>query len=298
MVRGAAYGSLSVMREELRELWRYRELLLVMVRRDLKIRYKNSALGIFWSFLNPLAQVGVMTFVFGTILNRGVPNFSAYILAAYLPFTFFQFSVLDSAQSVLAQLPLVKKIYFPREILPLASVIANFLHLLLGFGVFFLYLALAYARNPQHIPFQATTIFLPVMLIISLMLSLGLGLIVSALNTFYEDVKFIASMVLYLMVFLCPIMYLGEEVAATGANARSGFLLYKLYNLNPMAALATGYRKILLAPVPVPIGETKVQQPLPLEWNYIGVAALLSFATMVYGYWLFNRVKWRFVERP
>lgn len=286
------------MRDELRELWRYRELLIVMVRRDLKIRYKNSALGIFWSFLNPLAQVGVMTFVFGTILNRGVPGFSAYILAAYLPFTFFQFSVLDSAQSVLSQLPLVKKIYFPREILPLASVIANFLHLLLGFGVFFAFLLGNYLLHPGIVPFQVTSVFLPVLLLISLMLSIGLGLIVSALNTFYEDVKFIASMVLYLMVFLCPIMYLAEEVAATHANARSGYLLYKLYNLNPMAALATAYRKVLLAPVPVKIGDGRIQQPLPLDWGYVGIAAALSFALMVYGYWLFNRLKWRFVERP
>ena len=286
------------MREELRELWRYRELIIVMGRRDLKIRYKNSALGIFWSFLAPLAQVAVMTFVFGTILNRGVPNFSAYILAAYLPFTFFQFSVLDSAQSVLAQLPLVKKIYFPREILPLASVIANFLHLLIGFGIFFLYLLIAFIRDPRHIPFQATTIYLPILLIISLMLSIGLGLIVSALNTFYEDVKFIASMVLYLMVFLCPIMYLVEEVAATNANLNSGYLLYKIYNLNPVAALATAYRKVLLAPVPVPIGGKGIHDPIPLQWEYIGFAGLFSFVLMVYGYWLFNRLKWRFVERP
>lgn len=286
------------MREELRELWRYRELLLVMVHRDLKIRYKNSVLGVFWSFLAPLAQVAVMTFVFGTILNRGVDSFSAYILAAYLPFTFFQFSVLDSAQSVLAQLPLVKKIYFPREILPLASVIANFLHLLIGFGILFLYLLSAYIRDPQHVPFQATTIYLPILLLISLMLSIGLGLIVSALNTFYEDVKFIANMVLYLMVFLCPIMYFGEEVAATRLNRESGGLLYNLYNANPMAALATAYRKVLLAPVDVPIAGGAKYPALALSWKQISLAAAISFFLMIYGYWLFNRLKWRFVERP
>ena len=99
-------------------------------------------------------------------------------------------------------------------------------------------------------------------------------------------------------MFLCPIMYLAEEVAATNANARSGFLLYKLYNLNPMAALATAYRKVLLAPVEVKVGDGRIQQPLPLDWGYVGIAAALSFVLMVYGYWLFNRLKWRFVERP
>lgn len=268
-----------------------------MVSRELRVRYKNSVLGIFWSFLNPLLQVLTMTFVFGTILREGVPNFSAYIFAAYLPFTFFQFSVLDSAQSVLASLPLVKKIYFPREILPLASILANFLHLLLGFAVFFVFLFVIYLRDRRMIPFQATTIYLPILLLISLMLSIGLGLIVSALNTFYEDVKYIVNMIMYLMVFLCPIMYLAESVAGTNANARSGYLLYKLYNLNPMAALATAYRKILLAPVPVRVSRG-IQEPLPLDWTYVGIAALTSFVLMIGGYALFNRFKWRFVERP
>ncbi|MER3495869.1 MAG: hypothetical protein C4320_03110 [Armatimonadota bacterium] len=278
---------------ELRELWRYRELLLVMVGRELKIRYKNSGLGILWSFLNPLLQVAVMTFVFGTILNQGIPNFSAYILAAYLPFTFFQFSVLDSAQSVLVALPMVKKIYFPREILPLAAILANFLHLLLGFVVFFLFLLFVYLRDPRVIPFQSTTILLPLLFAISLMLSIGVGLIVSALNTFYEDVKYIVNMIMYLLIFLCPIMYLGERVAATEANYKSGFLLYKLYNLNPVAALSTAYRKVLLAPTPVTISPGKVQDAIPLDWNYVGLAAFTSFSLMVGGYALFNRLKWR-----
>ena len=286
------------MRDELRELWRYRELLLVMVRRDLRIRYKNSLLGIAWSFVNPLIQVAVLTFVFGTLQDNGVKNFSAYLFAALLPFTFFQQSVLDSAQSVLGALPLVKKIYFPREILPIASVVANFIHLLLGFVVFFGYLLFAYVRNPSVVPFQATTVFLPVLLLISFMLSLGLSLFVSALNTFYEDVKYIVGVVMYLLLFLCPIMYLAETVANTRANARSGYLLYKLYNLNPMAALATGYRKILLAPTPVRVSDRGFATPLPLDWIYIGVAGLTSSVVLVLGYAYFNRVKWKFVERP
>ncbi|RYD39626.1 MAG: ABC transporter permease, partial [Verrucomicrobiaceae bacterium] len=104
------------MRAELRELWRFRELLLTMVERELRIRYRNSALGILWSFLSPLATTAVLTLVFGYLApTSGAKNFSAYILAAYLPYLFFQQSVLDSAQSVLSQVDLVKKIYFPRE---------------------------------------------------------------------------------------------------------------------------------------------------------------------------------------
>src|SRR5688572_880007 len=124
---------------ELKELWKFRELLVSMIQRELKIRYKNSFLGFFWSLINPLITVLVMTLVFKGIMANTTPNFSSYILAAYLPFMFFQLAVLDSAQSVLGALPLVRKIYFPREILPLSLIIGNFIHLLLALLVFFLY---------------------------------------------------------------------------------------------------------------------------------------------------------------
>src|SRR4051812_44855333 len=124
------------MLNELKELWKFRELLLVMVQRDLKIRYKNSALGFFWSLLNPLLTVMVMSFVLKNFMYKGTPSISAYVLVAYLPFLFFQLSVMDAAQTILVAMPLIKKIYFPREILPLASVISNFIHFALAELVF------------------------------------------------------------------------------------------------------------------------------------------------------------------
>ena len=98
------------MRNDLRELWRFRELLVSMVERELRIRYKNSVVGFFWSLLNPMLTVMVMTLVFKFFLNNQTPNFSASVLAAYLPYMFFQAALMDSAQSVLASLPVVKKV--------------------------------------------------------------------------------------------------------------------------------------------------------------------------------------------
>jgi len=284
--------------KELKELWRFRELLLVMVQREMRIRYKNSILGVFWSFINPIVQVAVMTFVFGGILGQGPPSFSAYILVAYLPFTFFQFCLLDSAQSILSALPLVKKIYFPREILPLATILSNFIHLLIGFGIFFAFLLLVYIRSPQVIPFQATTILLPILLLTSLMMSIGFGLIVSALNTFYEDVKYLVNIVMYLMFFLSPVMYLAETVRYSDFNVRSGNWLFRLYHLNPISALCTGYRKALLAGVPVPAKGGGTNPAIDINPIYYMWAFSFSVAIMVFGYWLFNRMKWKFVERP
>ena len=285
------------MLKELKELWSYRELLYVMVQRDMRIRYKNSALGLVWSFLNPLLQVLVMSFVFSTFLRIKVPNYTAYMLSAYLPFMFFQFSILDSAQSILAQAPLIKKIYFPREILPLATVIANFIHLLIGFVIFFGLMLIAYVRDPRVFPFQATTIYLPLLLLIIFTFSLGMALIISAINTFYEDVKYLAQVGLYLLMYMCPIIYFAEQVANSHLNQEHGFLLYKLYNLNPIAALCHGFRKILLAPVDVPVG-AEVAKAMPTPWNYIGIAGVVSVLTLLLGYSLFNRLQWKFVERP
>lgn len=282
---------------DLKELWKYRELLISMVEREMKIRYKNSMLGFFWSLLNPLVTVLVMTLVFKNLLGKDMQNYSAYVLAAYLPFMFFQTSIMDSAQSVLIALPLVRKIYFPREILPLASIIGNFIHLVLALLVFFGYLTVVYLMNPTMSPFQATTLLLPVIILINLMLALGLGLIVSALNTFYEDVKYITGVALYLMFFLCPIMYFSEEVMYSRALVARP-TIYFIYHLNPVATLCTAYRKILLAPQPVDIGAKQKIASLPLDWTMLGITALTSFCILLFGYWLFNRMKWKFVERP
>jgi ABC-2 type transport system permease protein len=283
---------------ELKEMWRFRELLLSMVERELRIRYKNSILGFFWSLINPLVTVAVMTLVFKFIARNNTPNFGAYILAAYLPFMFFNLAIMDSAQSVLMALPLVKKIYFPREILPLAAIIGNYIHFLLALAVFFVYLVVIFLIDPRIVPFRLTTFYLPILLIINLALAIGLGLIVSALNTFYEDVKYMVGVILYLMLFICPIMYFSETVYASMERyGRTGHWFYILYHLNPVATLATAYRKVLVAPQPVDVGDHHTLL-LPLDWPMIGIAAIVSFALLIYGYHMFNKVKWKFVERP
>ena len=283
---------------ELKELWRFRELLYSMVQRDLKIRYKNSFLGFFWSLLNPLLTTFVLTVVFQVLLGIEVRNYSAYILAAYLPFTFFQMSIMDSAQSVLTNLQLIKKIYFPREILPLAAVLSNFVHLLLALGVFFVFLLAIYIRDPRVIPFQWTTVYLPVLLLINFLLAAGIALIVSALNTFYEDVKYIVGMLLWMLFFLSPVMYFVENVYLAAAKRGNDMLLYHVYNLNPIAVLCTAYRKILLAPPQeIVLGQQSIP-PLPMNWGHVVYAGIVSFVILVAGYHIFNRMKWRFVERP
>ena len=129
------------------------------------------------------------------------------------------------------------------------------------------------------------------------MLSLGMSLLISALNTFYEDVKFVMSVALYLLLFLCPVMYFIENIADNPAVLRHP-LWFKLYNLNPVADLCVAYRKILLAPTDVAIsGSIAKAHPMPLPWMWVAYSAVFSFLVLIFGYSVFNRLKWRFVER-
>jgi lipopolysaccharide transport system permease protein len=300
---------------ELKALWQYRELLVSMVSRDLKIRYKNSFLGFLWSLINPLITVFVISYIFKNVIGQPVDNFSAYVLAAYLPYMFFTMSIMDATGSVLNNLGIVKKIYFPRETLPLTSVIANFIHFLLALCVFFVYLLILFILNPKIIPFQATTIYLPILLVITFLLSTGVGLLCSAINTFYEDVKYILGFVLQMMLFLSPIMWVAEKMAYVTPRR---YLVMDL--INPIGVLCNAYRKVLLAPTPVKVNfglepvpthvagngplnkilaNNDIAMPaLPIEWGAIAYTGVLAVIVFIGGYWVFNRYKWKFVERP
>src|SRR5438067_5070387 len=126
---------------DLKELWRYRELLIILVQRDLAVRYKNTIFGFAWSMINPLLQVIVITVVLKYALRIDVPNYSAYIFCAFLPWSFFQLGLLDASTSLLFNEPLIRKVYFPREVIPLSLVISNLIHFALATLVFLVFMA-------------------------------------------------------------------------------------------------------------------------------------------------------------
>lgn len=278
------------MLKELAELYRYRELLMNLVLRDIKVRYKNSFLGFLWSLANPLVQVATITIVFEYILKQGAAkqSYSAYLLCAFLPWTFFQMSVLDASMSILMQSPLVKKTYFPREVLPVSIVLSNLVHFVLGMLVFFAYV-LIWLRAPVLV----TWLLLPVLMLIQLMFNLGVALFVSALNVFFEDVKYLATVLMNLLYFALPVMYTIETVYWTD-RIPSAYrpLLLKLYYLNPLAFLMTAYRKILLEPA-----GNDLAPDLPMDYRYLALAAVTSLVVFVAGYAFFNKRKWYFAER-
>jgi len=277
---------------ELRELFRYRYLLSQLVARDIKVRYKNSFLGFFWSLANPLLQVATMTVVIKYVMLLEIPNYSAYLLVGYLPWMFFQMALLDSSQVVLSHRDLLRKVYFPREVLPLSVVAANLIHYVLALVVFFAYL-LFYRLFLHGAPIRITVLWLPVLMALQTALVIGLAFFISCLNVFYEDVKYLLTVLLNVFFYLTPIMYPAELVYAKLNSP----LLYRLYLLLPMNALTDAYRKTLLPPISgLTIKETPIHS-LPLDYGALAAAGALCVIIAVTGYAFFNARKWVFAER-
>lgn len=282
------------MLNELARVWQRRELLLLLVRRDLEVRYKNSRLGFLWSIAPPLMQVVVITVVFtrATDLAKDFPSYSAYLLVAMIPWTFFNQAVLDSSQSILLMMGVIKKVDIPREIIPIANTLSNFIHFSLSWLVFFVYWWAI--RRETFLPTTPLVLYL---MLAQLMLVAGICLFVSCLNVFYEDVKYIVTILMQLFFFTLPIIFVVEMFQLNGSRG-TWWRPYALaaYRLNPLTALITGYRKVLLEP---PSAKALKGAPyLPLDYGSLVWVGVFSLATLVAGYWYFNRRKWQFVERP
>ncbi len=292
---------LGTVRELIAELWHARELLWTLIIRELRVRYKNSVLGFFWSLVNPLVTVMVMTLVFKYVMGMRIDNYSAYVLVAYLPWTFFQFALLDSSQTILVYMSVIKKIYFPRALLPLATTLANFIHFLLAMGVLFLYLYLYVGTPPQW-----GLLVLPIAILSQLLWVVGLSLLIACWNAFYEDVKYLVSVGLQLLFFLTPIIYFSEQLRATTLipDAWREPIFWAYHLLNPMATLTMAYRKLILPPITVvyenPAASPQAMQfaDMPFPFWLLGINLLMGLVVAVIGLWYFRRKEWEFVERP
>lgn len=285
--------------KELSELWRFRDLLCQMVARELNIRYKNSVLGFFWSIIPPILQVLTYSFLFVGVIGIKIPSYSAYLLSVLIPWTFFQTAILDSCDSLLYNYSIIKKVYFSREIVPLAKVFSNTIHFLLAWVVYFVAFLLVAPLFGGGIKLLPTMVFFPVLIVLQVLLVIGISLWVSALQIFYHDVKFILTTLFPLLFFLLPIMYPADIIYYTGVMQRYPWL-YHLYMLNPQTALLEGFRKCLLEPVfPGAYNQNlKDKLYLPMQWGTFTVASLLILLIAWGGYAFFNRRKWKFVERP
>lgn len=274
--------------ESVKEIWQFRPLILELVRRDLKLRYKNSVGGILWSLLNPLMQIFSITILLRFIAARPVPNGSAYLFIIFA-WNFFSTCALDSCGSIVLNASLVRKIYFPRAILLISTLISSLFH----FGISFVF-TLIYFFALRTYPHQLTpsiVLVIPVLFFMSCLV-LGLGFIVSYLNVFYEDVRFIVTVILQLLFYVIPVFYTIEQVRSKGAE------VFHWYLLNPLAAFLVTYQRALLGPPLVYAADGKTILPsVGIPWSYFALACVVSVFVLVIGFALFERNKWDMAER-
>jgi ABC-type polysaccharide/polyol phosphate export permease len=243
-----------------------------LVVRELKTRYKNSALGFVWSLLNPLGMMVVFTVVFTVLLpNNTIEAYPIFLLCGLLPWQFCTAGVMSSLHSVVGSSNLVKKVNFPTEVLPTSTVLANLVNFLLALVVLAVVL-FAFRR-----PLSPYIWMLPIVIGIQTCFVLGVGLILSTINVFYRDTVMIMDVVMLAWFFLTPVFY------AIDVLPRSYQVLGITYTLNPMASLIAAYRDLLY-------------WGYRTNMDFFMRTAVTSVAVLIFGYWFFNRYSRRFGE--
>lgn len=215
----------------LKELWEYREMIISLVKRDLKSRYKGSVLGFFWMFLNPLLQLCVYTVVFSIIMRMNIDKFYLFLFVALVPWIFFSTCLSAGTGVIFSQQDMVKKIYFPREVLPLSFTISQFVNMLLCFVVIFV--VVFFSRITIS---PIALLCLPLVMIIEFILCLGVTYLVSALNVYFRDLEYIMGIISMAWMYMTPVMYPVDMVPEK---------FQKVFYLNPMTTIVTAYRDIL-----------------------------------------------------
>ncbi|MEM7333729.1 MAG: ABC transporter permease [Chloroflexota bacterium] len=225
----------------LRSLADYQYLLKNLVRRDLTARYKNSLLGVLWSLLTPLFMMLVYTVLF-TVLRPGnqIRLFYIFILSGLVPWLFNASTIGSGTVSVTSNASLVKKVYFPRLLLPLSAMLSSFVNFLLAFGILIVFLFISGIGITIH------ALWVPVILLIQMIFMLGVSMVLSALNVFYRDVRMIMDVVLLAWFFLTPVFYPLEDFNNQAQLMGVQFDAARIMRwINPMASIVDGYRTVL-----------------------------------------------------
>ena len=263
----------------LRELFRFRNLIVNLVLRDLKGRYKNSVFGFLWSLLNPLGMMLVFTIVFTVLLPSQIERYPIFLLCGLLPWNFFSAGVMVGITSITGNANLVKKVYFPREVLTISSVLANLVNFLLGLVVLFAVLLISRS------PLSPWLWLLPLVILIETCFVLGVALVLSTLNVFYRDTIMIMDVVMLAWFFLTPVVY---PIASLPTNHQFLGMTVDvhrwMYILNPMASLIAAYRDLLY-------------WGYRTDLDFLARTAVTSLVVLVFGYWFFVRFRDRFGER-
>jgi lipopolysaccharide transport system permease protein len=255
---------------DLRELWEYRELLFFLTWRDIKVRYKQTVMGVSWAIIQPFLTMVVFSLFFGYL--GGMPSddlpYPIFSYAALVPWTFFVNALTQSSQSLVASANLLKKIYFPRLLIPIATVLSGVVDFCLAFIVL-LAMMLFFGIFPT-----ANVVWLPVLLLLALITSLGVGLWLSAMNVQFRDIRYTLPFLTQFWLFATPIAYASSLLPEPWRT---------LYGINPMVGVVEGFRWALL--------DTNTQ-PGPI----IAISTLVAAGLFVSGLMYFRRLEDTFAD--
>lgn len=255
---------------DLRELWDYRELLYFFAWKDFKVRYKQTSIGILWAIFQPFLTMVVFSVFFGGLLkvpSDGVP-YPIFVYTGLLFWQFFSTALLDTSNILITNQPIITKVYFPRLLLPLSSVATKFVDfviaalILVGMMIYY-----------QYTPHLSGLLIIPLLLLITFMASVGLGLILAAINVKYRDVRYALPFFIQLLLFLTPVIY-PASIAGTYSY---------LLALNPMMGVIQSARASLL-------GTTA------LNWTLIGISLSATFVLLLIGIYIFKKTERYFAD--
>jgi ABC-2 type transport system permease protein len=272
--------------QRLRNIWAYRELLRNLVRLQLKVKYKNSVLGFVWSLLNPMLYLVVFTFVFTVVTKASVPDFPVFLLSGLLAWNLFSTSLGEGTNAIVHNASLVKRVWFPREILPLAGIGAALVHFLLQLIVL-LGAMLVFQRAPALTELPVLILALAVLLL----LATGLGLILGAVNVYLRDTGHLLELVLLAWFWLSSIVFPFQQLRTNfGEKGWNSDLLL----LNPMTSVITAFQRVIYNP-------TRKDNVLPdvgIDWylRNLAVTGAFAIALLFVGLHVFGRLEDDFAE--
>ncbi len=251
-----------------KELYHYRELLKTNVKKDIRGKYKGSFLGILWSFINPLLQVLVYALVFPYIMKVETENYLIFLICGIIPWTWFITSISQGTTSITNNANLIKKVYFPREILPISVVTSGLVNFLISCLIILIFVICGGLGITWHL------VFLPFIIIVQYLFTLALIFVLSAFNVYVKDVEYIVAFIINMLFYATPILYTTEMF--------SGPILW-LFRLNPLAHLINAYRDVFYVHHIPNLASLTV---------LFGVCIIL----IVVGYFIFKKLEKRFAE--
>lgn len=250
-----------------KELYKYRELLKSNVKKEIRGKYKGSILGILWSFINPLLQTLVYTIVFSFIMRNTMDNYLIFVITGIIPWNFFITVISQGTNTILVNGGIVKKVYFPREILPISITTSGLVNFFISCVIIMAFVI------GSGIGLSWLIIFLPLVAIIQYIFTLGIIFILSAVDVYIRDTEYIVNFILNMAFYATPVLYTTDM-----------FKSYEwILNLNPLTHILNGYRDIFY------------YQQLP-DFQALGIIALLSIVLCFFGYKIFKKLERGFAE--